>query len=49
LKIPRDKQGENQYLVGRDVKKSVEEDGKRNKHNCVTRGAIPTTMYIGGM
>jgi hypothetical protein len=35
--------------VGRDVQKSVEGDGKINEHNCVTRGAIPTTMCIRGM
>jgi hypothetical protein len=35
--------------VSRDVQKSVEEGGKRNEHNCVTSGAIPTTMCIRGM
>jgi hypothetical protein len=35
--------------VSWDVKKSVEEDGKRNEHNCITRESIPTTMCLIGM
>jgi hypothetical protein len=36
--------------VGGDVQKSVQGDGKRNEHNCIIGGAIPTiTMCIRGM
>ena len=29
-----------------DVEKSVQGDGQRNKHNCITRRTIPTTTCI---
>lgn len=32
--------------ASRDVQKSVRGDGKRNEHNCITGGAISTTMFI---
>jgi hypothetical protein len=35
--------------VDREVQKIVEEKNKRNEHNCVARGFIPTTMCIIGM
>jgi len=36
--------------VGEDVQKNVQGDDKRNEHNCIARGAIPTiTMCIRGM
>jgi hypothetical protein len=33
----------------RDVQESVQEDGKRNGHNFIVGGAIPTKLCIIGM
>jgi hypothetical protein len=49
MNIPRDKKGENQYMLVVMSKKMYKEMVKKNEHNCIVGGAISTTMRIRGM
>jgi hypothetical protein len=49
MNIPKEKLGDQKYMLVGMLKKSVQGDGKRNDYNCINKGVISRTMCVTSM